>query len=55
MLAHHTLECAKSSLNPESHCLVKGSFLLTERFVKGSVLCDKFVIHPCESFRSGAP
>ena len=31
---HHTLECAKSRLNPESHWLVNGSFLLTESFVK---------------------
>jgi len=34
MLMHHTLECAKSRLNPESHWLVNGSFLLTESFVK---------------------
>jgi len=31
---HHTLECAKSRLNPESHWLVNGSFLLTESFCK---------------------
>jgi len=30
----HTLECAKSRLNPESHWLVNGPFLLTERFCK---------------------
>jgi len=30
----HTLECAKSRFNPESHWLVNGSFLLTESFVK---------------------
>jgi len=34
MLAHHTLECAKSQLNLESHWLVNGSFLLTESFCK---------------------
>jgi len=34
MLTHRTLECAKSSLNPESHWLVNGSFLLTESFCK---------------------
>jgi len=34
MLMHHTLECAKSPLNFESHWLVTGSFLLTESFVK---------------------
>jgi len=27
---HHTSQCAKSSLNPESHWLVIDSFLLTE-------------------------
>ena len=32
------LECAKSRLNPESHWLVNGSFLLTENFVKIEVL-----------------
>jgi len=26
MLMHHTLECAKSRLNPESHWSVNGSF-----------------------------
>jgi len=31
---HHTLESAKSRLNPESHWLVYGSFLLTESFCK---------------------
>jgi len=30
MLTHHALESAKSRLNPESHWLVNGSFLLTE-------------------------
>jgi len=34
MLMHHTLDCAKSRLNPESHWLVYGSFLLTESFCK---------------------
>jgi len=34
MLTHHTLESAKSRLNPESHWLVNGSFLLTESFCK---------------------
>jgi len=34
MLTHHTLECAKSGLNPENHCLVNDSFLLTESFCK---------------------
>jgi len=34
MLTHHTLEWAKSMLNPESHWLVNGSFLLTESFCK---------------------
>jgi len=37
MLAHRTSECAKSRLNPESHWLVNGPFLLTESFVKSSV------------------
>jgi len=37
MLKHHTLERAKSRLNPESHWLVDGSFLLTERFV--NIIC----------------
>jgi len=32
MLTHHALESAKSRLNPESHWLVNGSFLLTESF-----------------------
>jgi len=26
MLTHHTVECAKARLNPESHWLVNGSF-----------------------------
>jgi len=34
---HHTLESAKSWLNPESHCLVNGSFLLTESFCKNNL------------------
>jgi len=34
MLTHHNLECAKSRLNPESHCLINGSFLLNESFCK---------------------
>jgi len=34
MLMHHTSESAKSRLNPESHWLVNGSFLLTESFCK---------------------
>jgi len=34
MLMHHTLDCANSWLNPESHWLVNGSFLLTESFCK---------------------
>jgi len=33
MLTHHTVECAKSWLNPGSHCLVNGSSLL-KKFVK---------------------
>jgi len=37
MLMHHTLECAKSRLNRESHWLVNGSFLLKESFVK--IIC----------------
>jgi len=37
MIMHHTSECAKSRLNPESHWLVNGSFLLTESFVK--IIC----------------
>jgi len=32
MRMHHNLDCAKSSLNPESHWLVNGWFLLTESF-----------------------
>ena len=34
MLMHHTLDCAMSQLNPESHWLVNSSFLLTESFCK---------------------
>jgi len=34
MHMHHNLDCAKSSLNPESHWLVNGSFLITEGFCK---------------------
>jgi len=37
MLMRHTLESANSWLNPESHWLVNGSFLLTESFVK--IIC----------------
>jgi len=37
MLMHHSLDCAKSRLNPESHWLVNGSFLLTESFCK--IIC----------------
>jgi len=44
MLTHHTLECAKSSLNPESHWLVNGSFLLTESF------CKKYVFSATSSW-----
>jgi len=38
MLTHHTLECAKSGLNPENHGLANGSFLLTESFAKSVCL-----------------
>jgi len=38
MIMHHTLDCAKSLLNPESHWLVNGSFLLTESFDKNYLL-----------------
>jgi len=31
---HFAVDCAKSQLNPESHRLVNGSFLLTESFCK---------------------
>jgi len=34
MFIHHSLESAKSGLNPESHWLVNGSFLQTESFCK---------------------
>ena len=34
MLTLYTLECANSRLNPESHSLVDGSFLLTDSFCK---------------------
>jgi len=34
MLMHHTLESAKCRLNPETHWLVNGSFLLTKSFCK---------------------
>jgi len=43
MLTHHTLECAKARLNPESHRLFNGSFLLTESFVKITSLWCTFV------------
>jgi len=36
MLTHHTLECAKARLNPESHWLVNGSFLLS--------FCKKYLL-----------
>jgi len=52
MLTHHTLECAKERLNPESHWLVNGSFLLTENFVK--IKNYKFVMYLCEPFLCGA-
>jgi len=38
MLMHHTLECAKSRLNPASDWLVNGSLLLTRSFVKSICL-----------------
>jgi len=34
MPMHHTLECAKSWLNPESHWLVNGAFWPAESFCK---------------------
>ena len=34
MLTHNTLECVKARLNPKSHWLLNGSFLLTESFCK---------------------
>jgi len=34
MLTLYTLECANSRLNPESHSLADGSFLLAESFCK---------------------
>jgi len=37
MLTHHTLECTKARLYPESHWLVNGPFLLTES------LCKKYL------------
>ena len=37
MLMHHTLECTKCRLNPESYWLVNGLFLLTESFVE--IIC----------------
>jgi len=56
MRMHQNLDCAKSSLNPESHWLVNGSFLLTESFCKiylfsVTSLCCTFVnpfivVHP---------
>jgi len=51
MLVHHTLDCAKSRLNPEGHWLVNGSFLLTESFCKNhlfsvtSLWCT--FVNPC--------
>jgi len=60
MLMHHTLDCAKSRLNPESYWLVNGSFLLTERFCKNylfsvtSLWCTFvnpfLVVHPTHIF-----
>ena len=50
---HHTLESAKSWLNPESHWLVNGLSLLTGSVCK-PVWCDKFVMHHCEPLFSGA-
>jgi len=53
---HHTSDCAKYRLNPESHWLVNGSFLLTERF------CKKYLFSVTslwctfrDPFLSGAP
>ena len=34
MLMLHTLKCVEFRLNIDEHFLVKGSFLLTERFLK---------------------
>jgi len=51
MHMHHTLDCAKFRLNPESHWLVNGSFLLTESFCKNylfrvtSLWC--IFVNPC--------
>jgi len=38
MPTHHTLECAKSKLNPKVFGWLNGSFLLTESFVKSICL-----------------
>ena len=53
MLMHHALESAKSRLNPESHWLVNGSFLLTESFYKNYLFSVTSLC--CEPFLSGAP
>jgi len=46
MLMHHTLDCAKSWLNPESHWLVNGSFVCSQKvFVK--IIC--LVWHVCDA------
>jgi len=39
MPTHHTLECAKSRLNPEILGWLNGSFLLTESLVKS--ICEE--------------
>jgi len=56
MLIHHTLECAKSRLNPEGHWFVNGSFLLTESYVKIICLVWKVCDAPLwKPFLSGTP
>jgi len=45
MFTHHTLECAKPRLNPESHWLVNGPLSLTESFWKS--IC--FVWQVCDA------
>jgi len=57
---HHSLDCANSWLNSESHWLVNGSFLLTESFCKNylfsiSVTSLWCTCDLCEPFLSGAP
>jgi len=54
MLTHHTLECAKSGLNPENHCLVNDSFLLTV-FAKSISLVWQVCNAPLWNLLSGAP